>query len=60
LACHVEDYAIYLVELYESRNQRMKQVKQRVEVLEDAVSLLYDDERAQYEAWKVNSVGFIP
>ncbi|WP_342545787.1 hypothetical protein [Lysinibacillus sp. FSL K6-4013] len=60
LACHVEDYAIYLVELHESRNQRMKQVKQRVEVLEEAVSLLYDDERAQYEAWKVNPVGLYP
>lgn len=60
LACHVEDYAIYLVELYEKRNQCMKKVKKRVEVLEEAVSLLYDDERAQYEAWKANSVGLYP
>ena len=60
LACHVEDYAIYTVELYEKRNQRMKQVKQRVEVLEEAVSLLYDDERAQYEAWRANPVGLYP
>ncbi|MDM5246208.1 hypothetical protein [Lysinibacillus sp. G4S2] len=60
LACHVEDYAIYLVELYEKRNQRMEKVKKRVEVLEEAVSLLYDDERAQYEAWKANSVGLYP
>lgn len=27
LACHVEDYASYLVELYEKRNQRMDKVK---------------------------------
>ncbi|MGA3676001.1 hypothetical protein [Lysinibacillus agricola] len=60
LACHVEEYAIYLVELYEKRNQRMEKVKKRIEVLEEAVSLLYDDERAQYEAWKVNSVGLYP
>lgn len=60
LACHVEDYAIYLVELYEKRNQRMKLVKQRVEVLEEAVSLLYDDERAQYEAWKANPLALYP
>ncbi|MFJ6207336.1 hypothetical protein [Lysinibacillus sp. NPDC092081] len=56
LACHVEDYASYLVELYEKRNQRMDKVKKRVEILGEAVSLLYDDERAQYEAWKVNPV----
>lgn len=60
LACHVEDYAIYLVELYEKRIQRMKLVKQRVDVLEEAVSLLYDDEQAQYEAWKANPVGLYP
>jgi len=60
LACHVEDYAIYLVELYEKRNRRMKQVKQRVDLLEEAVSLLYDDERVQYEAWKVNPVALYP
>lgn len=60
LACHVEDYAIYLVELYEKRNQRMKLVKQRVEVLEEAVSLLYGDEQAQYEAWKENPVSLYP
>lgn len=60
LACHVEDYAIYLVELYEKRNQCMKKVKKRVEVLEEAVSLLYNDERVQYEAWKANSVGLYP
>lgn len=60
LACHVEEYAIYLVELYEKRNQRMEKVKKRIEVLEEAVSLLYDDERAQYEGWKVNSVGLYP
>ncbi|MFJ7840343.1 hypothetical protein ACIQXG_12860 [Lysinibacillus sphaericus] len=60
LACHVEDYAIYLVELYEKRNQRMKLVKQRVDVLEEAVSLLYDDEQAQYEVWKANPVGLYP
>lgn len=60
LACHVEDYVIYLVELYEKRNQRMKLVKQRVEVLEEAVSLLYDDEQAQYEAWKENPVSLYP
>ncbi|UDK95245.1 hypothetical protein EYB33_02795 [Lysinibacillus sphaericus] len=60
LACHVEDYAIYLLELYEKRNQRMKLVKQRVDVLEEAVSLLYDDEQAQYEAWKANPVGLYP
>lgn len=60
LACHVEDYAIYLVELYEKRNQRMKLVKQRVEVLEEAVSLLYDDEQAQYEVWKENPVSLYP
>lgn len=60
LACHVEDYAIYLVELYEKRNQRMKLVQQRVEVLEEAVSLLYDDEQAQYEAWKANPVSLYP
>ncbi len=60
LACHVEDYAIYLVELYEKRNQRMNRMKKRVEVLEEAASLLYDDERAQYEAWKVNPVDLYP
>jgi len=60
LACQVEDYAIYLVELYEKRNQRMKQVKQQVNLLEEAVSLLYDDERAQYEAWRVNPVDLYP
>ncbi len=60
LACHVEDYASYLLELYEKRNQRMDKVKKRVEVLEEAVSLLYDDERVQYEAWKANSVGLYP
>ncbi|MFM9535508.1 hypothetical protein [Lysinibacillus sp. IITD104] len=60
LACHVEDYAIYLVELYEKRNQRMNRMKKRVEVLEEATSLLYDDERAQYEAWKVNPVDLYP
>ncbi|MED3799131.1 hypothetical protein P4604_17285 [Lysinibacillus capsici] len=60
LACHVEDYAIYLVELYEKRNRRMKQVKQRVDLLEEAVSLLYDDESVQYEAWKANPVGLYP
>lgn len=38
LACHVEDYAIYLVELYEKRNQRMNRMKKRVEVLEEATS----------------------
>lgn len=60
LACHVEDYAIYLVELYEKRNQRMKLGKQRVDVLEEAVSLLYDDEQAHYEAWKANPFGLYP
>lgn len=60
LACHVEDYAIYLVELYEKRNQRIKRVKKRVEILEEAVSLLYENERAQYEAWKVNPVDLYP
>jgi len=60
LACNVEDYAIYLVELYEKRNQRMNRIKKRVEVLEEAASLLYDDERAQYEAWKVNPVDLYP
>ncbi len=60
LACHVEDYASYLVELYEKRNQRMEKVKKRVEVLEEAVSLLYDDERAQYEAWNANPVDLYP
>ncbi|QPQ29984.1 hypothetical protein [Lysinibacillus sp. JNUCC 51] len=60
LACHVEDYASYLVELYEKRIQRMDKVKKRVEVLEEAVSLLYDNERAQYEAWKANSVDLYP
>ena len=60
LACHVEDYAIYLVELYEKRNRRMKQVKQRVDVLEEAVSLLYNDEREQYEAWRVKPVDLYP
>ncbi|KOP72411.1 hypothetical protein AMS59_15890 [Lysinibacillus sp. FJAT-14745] len=60
LACHVEEYAIYLVELYEKRNQRMEKVKKRIEVLEEAVSLLYDDERAQYETWKANPVDLYP
>ncbi|WP_427107960.1 hypothetical protein [Lysinibacillus xylanilyticus] len=60
LACHVEDYASYLVKLYEKRNQRMDKVKKRVEVLEEAVSLLYDDERVQYEAWKANPVDLYP
>lgn len=60
LACHVEDYASYLVELYEKRNQRMDKVKRRAEVLEEAVSLLYDDEREQYEAWKANPVDLYP
>lgn len=38
----------------------MKLVKQRAEVLEEAVSLLYDDEQAQYEGWKANPVSLYP
>ncbi|MFC9542255.1 hypothetical protein ACFTQ7_20600 [Lysinibacillus sp. NPDC056959] len=38
----------------------MDKVKKRVEVLEEAVSLLFDDERAQYEAWNANLVDLYP
>lgn len=56
LACSVEDYAIYLVELDEKRKKRTEQINKRAEILNEAITLLYEDEKAQFEAWRVNSV----
>lgn len=54
LGCDVEGTAIYLVELNEKRLERIQQVKKKAEILEEGLTLLYDDERAQYEEWKTN------
>lgn len=60
LACHVEDYAIYLVELDEERKNRTDQINKRAEILNEAITLLYEDEEAQFEAWRANPVDLYP
>lgn len=56
----VEDHAVYLAEIYERFQKRKREVLNRVELLEEAVSLLYDDERAHFEEWKRDSMGISP
>lgn len=50
----VEEHVIFLVTLHEQYQRRLNECKKRLQVLDDAISLLYEDERAQYEAWKTN------
>lgn len=52
--CDVEGTAIHLVELNEKRLKIIDKVKKNAQVLKEALTLLYDDERALYESWKAN------
>lgn len=55
MGCDVEQYAIHLIELNEKRLEKLKRLKKKSEILKETLTLLYDDERTQYEAWKANS-----
>lgn len=56
----VEDHAIHLVELYEEFKKQIEECHTRIKLLNDAISLLYDDEKDQYEEWKKNPIGNYP
>lgn len=56
----VEDCTIYLVGLYEDYKKEVEKCNKRIELLNEAVSLLYDDERAEFEVWKQNPIGNYP
>lgn len=51
----VEEYGVALGILYEFYQNRIHECEERIELLNEAISLLYDDERAEYEAWIRNS-----
>lgn len=53
-----EEYAIHLHEIFQKRNRRLKETDERVDVLEEAASLLYDDEQAHFEVFKQNPYKF--
>lgn len=56
----VEEHAIFLATLYEQFQKKVKMCIKRIELLNEAISLLYEDEKAQFEAWKVNPRGTNP
>lgn len=56
----VEEYVIYLMELYERFKKRVENCNRRIELLNEAISLLYEDEQAEFEAWKENPRGKYP
>lgn len=52
---NVENYAIYLEEIYSEFKSKAAEFEERTKLLEEAASLLYEDERTQYIAWKEQS-----
>lgn len=56
----VEEYVIYLMELYERFKKRVENCNRRIELLNEAISLLYEDEKAEFEVWKENPRGKYP
>lgn len=56
----VEEYVIYLMELYERFKKRVENCNRRIELLNEAISLLYEDEQAEFEVWKENPRGKYP
>ncbi|MBD8025557.1 hypothetical protein H9636_02685 [Ureibacillus sp. Re31] len=56
----VEEHAIFLATLYEQFQKNVKMCNKRIELLNEAISLLYEDEKAQFEAWKVKPRGNYP
>lgn len=50
----VEDHAVHLFEIYHQYEKDKENCLVRLSLMNEAISLLYEDERVEFEAWKDN------